>query len=74
MTRNEKLKEQKFLQNARPGNFQNVIICPRCWGWGEEHNSSPDEEPTPCRLCNGERAVRRRVTVIVQDLPMGSGE
>lgn len=71
MTRQERIEKQEFLLAARPGNFEGLIVCPRCDGWGHEDVDLPGDEPEPCKLCKGERVVKRRVTVVVEDSYIG---
>jgi len=73
MTRQERIEKQNFLLGARPGTFEDIIICPRCAGWGHEDVDLPEDEPQPCRQCKGERVVKRRVTVVVEGSPVGQG-
>jgi DnaJ-class molecular chaperone len=70
MTRHERIEKQEFLLNARAGNFEALIVCPRCDGWGHEDVDLPGDEPKPCQLCKGHRVVKRRVTVVVEDTPV----
>nr|WP_321513106.1 hypothetical protein [uncultured Pseudodesulfovibrio sp.] len=73
MTRRERIERQEFLLNARAGNHEDLIVCPRCDGWGHQGVGLPEDEPKPCKLCRGERVVKRRVTVVVEDSPIGQG-
>ncbi len=73
MTDNQ-IEKQEFLLRARPGNFEGLIVCPRCDGWGTEELDAPESEYKPCKLCKGKRVVKRRVNVVVEDLPFRGGE
>ncbi len=67
MTRQNQIEKQKFLMGARPGNFEGLIVCPRCDGWGHEDVDLPSSVPQPCKLCGGARVMKRRVNVVVED-------
>ncbi len=67
----EQIKKQEFLLNAKAGTFEDPILCDRCKGYGNEPRDHELEGKEPCRKCKGERVVKRRVTVIVEDTAVG---
>ncbi|WP_285905497.1 hypothetical protein [Pseudodesulfovibrio pelocollis] len=68
------IERQEFLMRARPGIHYGRLVCARCQGHGVEPEEdrpwgAPEDEP--CKACHGHRVVERRVTVIVEDTPVG---
>lgn len=69
--RADEIQRQEFLLRARPGIHYGLLLCERCEGHGVEPALNGDAE-MPCRACGGHRVVQRRVTVRVEDVPVGS--
>ncbi len=67
------IKKQEFLLNARAGNFEGQIVCPRCEGHGTESLDNNIEKTEPCLKCHGQKIVKRRVNIVVEDTPVGKG-
>jgi DnaJ-class molecular chaperone len=68
------IERQEFLLRAKPGIHYGRLVCGRCQGHGvepEEYRTwgMPDDEP--CKACHGHCVLERRVTVIVEDTPVG---
>ncbi|MBI9080239.1 MAG: hypothetical protein JEY79_10940 [Pseudodesulfovibrio sp.] len=74
VTRQEQIENQEFLLEARSILAEGQIVCPRCEGHGTESPILVDEYDGVCRMCNGHRVIKRRVKVIVEDLPVGGEE
>jgi DnaJ-class molecular chaperone len=70
MTDNQ-IRRQEFLLNARSTMVEGQIVCPRCDGFGETTETLVSSREEPCRLCLGQRVIKRRVKVVVDDMPVG---
>ncbi|ADU61456.1 MAG: hypothetical protein KUA35_09195 [Pseudodesulfovibrio sp.] len=70
--RADEIQRQEFLMRAKPGLYYDLVVCPRCCGHGQEPAGFHGDDTVPCRACGGHRVVQRRVSVRVDDVPVGS--
>jgi DnaJ-class molecular chaperone len=65
------IERQEFLLRARPGIHYGRLVCGRCQGHGVEPSDESNARAAPCKACLGLLVIKRRVTVIVEDTPVG---